>query len=114
TFIGHYDILVPPGTYTVEVESIFAAFLGGSSVGPLPLQAPLPGPPEFWNKDESAFDFALQRDVINVHAGDNITGIDIILNNTAPRFDQYEDSGALHFLDGPLALPFKLKLGVRG
>jgi hypothetical protein len=37
----------------------------------------------------------LQQDVITVHAGDNITGIDIILNKTPGRFDDNEDSGAL-------------------
>ncbi len=47
--------------------------------------------PEFWNNDESAFDFPLQRDAITVHSGDKITGIDITLNNQFPRFDGYED-----------------------
>ncbi|MBV9086776.1 MAG: hypothetical protein JOY79_04775 [Acidobacteriaceae bacterium] len=69
----------------------------------MPFPVPIPGPAEFWNHDESAFDFPLQRDTITVHAGDNITGIDIILNSTPPRFDQNEDSGALQ--DGPLTLP---------
>jgi hypothetical protein len=93
--IGHYEIPVPPGTYTVEVESIFGAFQSDSGIGPLSPPVPLPGPAEFWNKDESAFDFPLQQDVITVHAGDNITGIDIILNKTPGRFDDNEDSGAL-------------------
>ncbi len=111
TLIGHYEISVPPGTYTVEVESISSDFTGGSSLGPLADQVPLPGAAEFWNKDESAFDFPLQRDTITVHPGDNKTGIDIILNNTAPRFDQFEDSGAL--MDGPLAAPLQLNAEVR-
>jgi hypothetical protein len=93
--IGYYELHVPPGTYIVEVESIYGGFQGGSSVGPLSPPVPLPGAAEFWNKQESAFDFPLQRDTITVHAGDNITGINIILNNTPQRFDQYEDSGAL-------------------
>jgi hypothetical protein len=92
--VGYYQISVPPGTYTVEVESVYSGFTGGSSVGPLdpPVYVTFP---EFWNKDESAFDFPLQRDTITVHSGDKITGTDIILNDQFPRFDQYEDNGAL-------------------
>jgi hypothetical protein len=101
---GYYEIPVPPGTYTIEVESIYSSFVGGSSVGVLSPPIPIPGPPEFWNKDESAFDYPLQRDTITVHAGEKVTGIDIILNNTAPTFDGNEDSGALW--DPPLARPF--------
>ena len=105
-FIGHYQMAVPAGTYTVEVEAIYSAFVGGSGVGPLSPPVPLAGAAEFWNKDESAFDFPLQRDMITVHAGDKVTGIDIILNGQFLRFDQYEDSGGL--FDAPLALPLGL------
>jgi hypothetical protein len=98
--IGFYQIKVPPGTYTVEVEGIDASLTQGSSVGPLDPPAALPGPPEFWNQNESAFDFLLQRDSITVHAGDNVTGIDFILNNTSPRFDGNEDNGSL--VDSPI------------
>ena len=94
SLIGYYQLSVPPGTYTVEVETLYENFTGGSSVGPLDPPAIL-NFPEFWNKDESAFDFPLQREMITVHAGDKITGIDIILNDHFPRFDQCEDSGAL-------------------
>ncbi len=96
--IGYYQLSVPPGTYTVEVESVYGSFVGGSSVGPLDPPAIL-NFPEFWNKDESAFDFPAQWDPITVHAGDKITGTDIILNDGFPTFDQYEDGGAL--LDPP-------------
>ncbi len=34
TLIGYYEIPVPPGTYTVEVESIDSSFQGGSGLGP--------------------------------------------------------------------------------
>lgn len=95
SLIGFYSVKVPPGTYTVEVEAINSGFTGGSSVGPFSPPIPLPGPAEFWNQDESAFDFPLQRDPITVHAGDDISGIDIILNNTPSRFDSNEDTGAL-------------------
>jgi hypothetical protein len=95
SLIGYYQLAVPPGTYTIEVENIDGNFVGGSSVGPLSPPA-VAGFPEFWNNDESAFDLPLQRDTITVHAGDKITGIDIILNDQNPRFDRYEDSGALY------------------
>lgn len=102
--IGYYQIPVPPGTYTVEVESIYTGFGSGSRIGPLYPAVPLPGQPEFWNKYESAFDFPLERDTITVQPGDKITGIDIILNGTPSRFDQYEDIGAL--FDTPVLSPF--------
>jgi hypothetical protein len=103
--IGYYKISVPPGTYTVEVEEIYSVFIGGSSVGPLDPPVGLPGPPEFWNKDESPFDFPMQRDMITVTAGESVTGIDIILNDVNPRFDQYEDNGRLVDPPVPLLLP---------
>jgi hypothetical protein len=103
--IGYYEIAVPPGTYTVEVESVFGAFVAGSGVGPLDPPIPIPGNNEFWNQDESAFDFPLQRDTITIHPGDKVTGIDIILNFSYPRFDQFEDSGRL--FDLPIASPLK-------
>ena len=111
SLIGYYQIAVPPGTYTVEVESLLDGFTGGSSVGPLDPPAPLPGWPEFWNTDESAFDFPLQRDTVTVHAGDKITGIDIILNAPFPRFDQYEDSGKL--FDAPMVAPLLSSEGMQ-
>lgn len=100
--IGYYEISVPPGTYTVEVEGLDQNFVGGSGVGPLSPPSAM-NFPEFWNNDESAFDLPLQRDTITIHAGDKITGIDIILNDRLPRFDQYEDGGAL--LDAPMTVP---------
>jgi hypothetical protein len=110
--IGYYKISVPPGTYTVEVEAIYTAFVGGSSVGPLDSPVALPGDPEFWNKDESAFDFPMQRDMITVTAGENVTGIDIILNGSYPRFDQYEDNGKL--VDPPIPLLLPIAEGFAG
>jgi hypothetical protein len=94
TLIGAYEIPVPPGTYTVEVESIDLAFQGGSGLGPLDPPIALPGQPEFWNADESAFDDPTLSDTITVNAGQTVDHIDIILNQTQPRFDQFEDPGA--------------------
>ena len=108
--IGYYEIAVPPGTYTVEVESVFPLFTAGSSVGPLDPPVPIPGQPEFWNKDESAFDFPQARDTITISPGDKLTGIDIILNTSTPTFDQFEDSGAV--FDAPLTPVLTLALEV--
>jgi hypothetical protein len=100
SLIGYYQIAVPPGVYTVEVETVFDAFTGGSSVGPLDPPIPIPGQPEFWDKNESNVDYLRQRDTITVHAGDAIDNINIILNSPYPRFDQFEDDTSL--LDTPL------------
>lgn len=92
--IGYYEIPVPPGTYTVEVESINQGFDEGSSVGPLDPPVPSPGQSEFWSDPESAFDTLGAKDPITVAPGQTVNGINIILNGTQPRFDQFEDGGA--------------------
>jgi hypothetical protein len=99
--IGYYEISVPPGTYTVEIESLYTSFQSDSGIGPLDPPVPMPGGvAKFWNQTSSAFDFPMQRDTITVHGGDQITNTNIILNYTQPRFDQYEDEGEL--FDAPL------------
>jgi hypothetical protein len=75
--IGLYEIPVPPGNYTVEVESIDPGFTEGSSVGgpiliPMPGSAPAPVGP------------------INVSAGSTVAGNNLVLIGTPPRFDQFE------------------------
>ncbi|MGH8251792.1 MAG: hypothetical protein ACREVI_14045 [Steroidobacteraceae bacterium] len=75
--IGRYEISVPPGNYTVGVETIAQEFTGGSSVGgpiriPMPGMAPAPIGP------------------INVTAGATSSGNDITLIGSDPRFDQFE------------------------
>jgi hypothetical protein len=92
--IGSYEIPVPPGTYTVEVESVDLVFQGGSGLGPLDPPIPLPGQHEFWHADESAFDDPMAQDPIIVNGGQTVDQIDIILNGTPTRFDQFEDPGA--------------------
>lgn len=92
--IGAYEIPVPAGTYTVEVESINSGFTLSSSVGPLDPPIFIPGRAEFWNLQESAFDDYSARDPITVAPGQTVNGINIILNGTEPRFDQFEDGGA--------------------
>ncbi|MDA2914519.1 hypothetical protein MYX77_11310, partial [Acidobacteriia bacterium AH_259_A11_L15] len=80
--IGTFDIPVPPGNYTVEVESIFSIFDVGSSVGPFDFPIPNPGADEFWDLGESATDVTTDSDPVTVTAGITTAGIDIILNGT--------------------------------
>jgi hypothetical protein len=95
-YYGAYDIPVPAGaSYTVQVESISSRFTGGSSVGPVDPPIPLPGFPEFWNKQESSYDDPTASDSFPTSPGQAITGVDIILNGTNPRFDQFEDGAQI-------------------
>lgn len=89
--IGYYEIPVPPGNYTVQVENLNASFVGGSSVGPLDPPAVTYGASEYWHQYESAFDDPSKRDPLTVQAGQKLSNINIILNQTPPRFDQFED-----------------------
>jgi hypothetical protein len=75
--IGFYEIPLPPGNYTIEVESIHPEFVAGSSVGgetviPMPGTAPAPLGP------------------ISVSAGVTTAGHDVTLIGTPPRFDPFE------------------------
>lgn len=92
--IGYYEIPVTPGTYTVQTENIDASFTGGSSVGPLDPPALTYGAAEYWHQYESAYDDPTQKDPITVQAGQKVSNINIILNGTPPRFDQFEDGEA--------------------
>jgi hypothetical protein len=95
TLIGYYEIPVPAGTYTVEVESVSYEFTGGSGLGPLDPPVPMPGGvPKFWNSHQNAFNPPKGKETITVAPGQTIRGINIILNGTQPRFDQFEDGGA--------------------
>jgi len=94
---GRYDIPVPGGTYTVEVESIHPAFLGGSRVGPVgDLGFQYPVPAEFFSDPETDSDNPADSAPVSVLNGAATAGIDIILNGTAPRFDQFESSDIVH------------------
>jgi hypothetical protein len=92
--IGYYEIPVPPGTYTVQTENIGAAFTGGSRVGPLDPPAITYAANEFWHQYESAYDDPTKKDPLTVQAGQKLSNINFILNQTGPllqRFDQFED-----------------------
>ena len=92
-FIGFYEIPVPAGDYTVQVESIDPFFAGGSSVGPLNPPIPNPGAIETWDLGESSTDNPNDRSPITVSPGGLVPDINIILNGTGPRFDSFESSG---------------------
>ena len=99
---GTYEIPVPAGTYTVEVESVFDAFVAGSSVGPINPPIPNPGANEFWDVNESATDSTTAKSNVSVSAGSVVSEINIILNGTKPRFDSFE-SGQIWWQDPPPA-----------
>ncbi len=88
-WLGQYELTgLPPGDYTVEVEPIDPNFIGGSSVGPLDIPAPLPGVPEFWNDlDEASANPPDDPNVavpISVAGGATVSAIDITLNQGPP------------------------------
>jgi hypothetical protein len=92
--IGYYEIPVPPGTYTVQTENIGSHFTGGSRVGPLSPPAVTYAANEFWHQYESAYDDPTKADPLNVSAGQTVSNINFILNQTNPlllRFDPFED-----------------------
>ena len=76
--IGFYEIPVPAGTYTIEVEALSPEFIEGSGVGPLAVQRPLPGIAP------------APIGPITVTAGQTTAGHDVVLIGTPPRFDQFE------------------------
>lgn len=90
--IGFYEIPVPAGDYTVEVESIDPFFAGGSSVGPLNPPISNPGVDEKWDLGESATDNPPDSSPITVSPGGLVPNINLILNDTGPRFDSLESS----------------------
>jgi hypothetical protein len=79
--IGHFDIPLPPGTWTLSVESVFADFTGGSSLTPLDPPIPIPG----------TFTSATQ---VSITAGGQAI-FNITLQGTPPRFDSFESAGLI-------------------
>lgn len=76
--IGLFEIPVPAGSYTLEVEAIHREFVDGSSVGPGLFNFELPGDPPAPSAP------------IAVSAGELEDGHDVILNDQLPRFDDFE------------------------
>jgi hypothetical protein len=77
--IGLFEIPVPAGSYTIEVESVDAQFTEGSSVGPYQIAMPGTAPPPIGP--------------VNVTAGSTSSGNNFTLIGTPPRFDQFEGPG---------------------
>jgi hypothetical protein len=104
--IGYYEIPVPPGTYTVEIEALSPEFTGGSSVGPLDPPMYVGIQHKYWNDHQTADDNVNDSTPITVAPGQKVQHIDVILNrngNSWTRFDQYESSSDLL---PPRDLPF--------
>jgi len=78
SLIGQFAIPVPPGTYTLSAESVFAGFVGGS--GLTPLASPIPAPGSY-----------TPGGPVSVTAG-GTTVVDITLQGTPHRFDSFESS----------------------
>jgi hypothetical protein len=84
--IGYFSVPVPAGNYTVSVESVFWAFVGGSGVGPLPVPIAMPG----------SFNSPIP---ITVTVGTPTRDVKIILNGTPPSSDSFESRLRLPALD---------------
>jgi hypothetical protein len=107
SLIGTYDIRgLPAGDYTIEVEAINNsgdfAFVGGSSLGPigsfLEFQYKMPGTckPQYLNYPSSPTDSCSAQTTVTVGPGSVVdTHTDVILLGTPPRYDAWEDGGAL-------------------
>jgi hypothetical protein len=76
--IGLFEIPVPAGTYTIEVESIDPQFTAGSSVGPSDFPIPMPGTAP------------APLGPFSVAAGATSSGHNVTILGTQPRFDQFE------------------------
>jgi hypothetical protein len=74
--IGLFEIPVPAGSYTIEVESVHPDFTDGSSIGGYQIEMPGTAPPPMGP-------IVVTPNVTN-------SGNDVILIGTAPRFDQFE------------------------
>ncbi|HWR14027.1 MAG TPA: hypothetical protein VN577_04310 [Terriglobales bacterium] len=98
TLAGRYDIPVLPGRYTIEVRSLSDS----GSMGPFYPSAPIPGPEEYWETQESnadwdmfhSFNWLAQPGSVNVAAGQTVSGISIILNGTDETYDIFDSPPA--------------------
>jgi hypothetical protein len=84
---GVYEIALPPGDYSIEVEEVASSFTGGSSVGPFDPPKELPGGiPEYYSGgSESNSDDPNLRTAVTITAGGTTSGINIILNTTSVK-----------------------------
>jgi hypothetical protein len=81
TAAGTYRIQgLPPGDYLVGIQQINPDALGGSGIGPLSKQIPLPFAEEFYNGPSSSSNTPAIFTAVTVSAGSVVSGIDIIIN----------------------------------
>jgi hypothetical protein len=90
TLRGLYEMALPAGDYSIEVEEIDGSFTGGSSVGPFDPPKSLPGGvPEYYSGgSESNSDSPTLRTTVTITAGGTATAINIILNAVGKRRGQ--------------------------
>ena len=74
--VGLFEIPVPAGSYTVELESLHPEFVEGSSIGDFPIAMPGSAPPP--------------TGVVVVAAGATVSVGNLVLIGTDPRFDLFE------------------------
>ncbi|QQR81241.1 MAG: hypothetical protein IPJ69_03640 [Deltaproteobacteria bacterium] len=84
---GKFNILVPPGTYTLEVEEITNQTLA-SVVAPGLVEPFLYGDAEFWNLEDSATEDSSVKSSISVTAGETKENINITLNRSSVIADR--------------------------
>jgi hypothetical protein len=78
---GTYKIQgLPPGQYMVEIQQINPDALGGSGIGPLGTQFPLPVKEEFFNGAGNSSNAASVFVPVTLNAGETVGGIDFVIN----------------------------------
>lgn len=95
---GYFEITgLPAGNYTIEVEPMHPGFISGSSVGPLDPPVDLPGPAEYFSgAGESNSDTSASAAVIAVSAGQTVSNVDFILNNSVlPNASESEPNSSV-------------------
>ena len=97
---GSYELPgLTPGQYVVFIEPLDPAFVGGSSVGPFDTRF-TNFPKDYYNGEgESGFleDDPTQTVVIDIGAGETVTGIDLISNEPFNQLELLEDDGEMLF-----------------
>ena len=87
---GLYEIALPAGSYSIEVEEVDAGWTGGSSVGPFDPPLALPGGiPEYYSGvSESNSDDPAVFATVTITAGNTTANVNIILNAVGKRRGQ--------------------------